>query len=73
MQLTGVKADDIVRCDVRGYKFFGLVTEQHRDEHRGPGLKIRSLNPSKNVFASFVTSRQVIGIWRVARHSTVDV
>lgn len=73
MVLTGVKADDIVRCDVRGYRFFALVTAHHKDEHRGPGLKVRSLNPSKTVFASFVTSRQVIGVWRVAKRSTVDV
>lgn len=73
MQITGIKPDDIVRCDVRGYKFFALVTKPHTDKHRGRGLKIRPLVPSKSLIAEFVTSRQVIGVWRVAKHSTVDV
>lgn len=73
MVLTGIKADDIVRCDVRGYKFFALVTEQCKEEHRGPGLRVRPLNPAKRLITEFVTSRQVIGIWRVAKHTAIDV
>lgn len=72
--LTGIKADDIVRCDVRGQRFWALVTRpSHEDPVRGRGLTIRALNIRNELLTEFVTSRQVIGVWRRAKGATVDV
>jgi hypothetical protein len=74
MQLTGVKADDIVRFDLRGQMCWALVTDpDHRDPNRGKGLKVRPLLPNRALPTAFVTSRQVTGLWRVTRRSKVDV
>lgn len=74
MVLTGIKADDIVRFDLRGQMCWALVTKpDHEDPVRGKGLKVRSLLPNRSLPTEFVTSRQVTGLWRIAKRSKVDV
>lgn len=73
MTLNGIKVDDIVRCDVRGWKFNAIVTKDaHRDETRGRGLKVRSISEKVRIPTEFVTARQVIGHWRKKTGSVVD-
>lgn len=73
MTLKGIKVDDIVRCDVRGWKFLAIVTKaSHRDETRGQGLKVRTVSQRVRIPTEFVTARQVVGHWRKAKNSLVD-
>lgn len=73
MTLKGIKVDDIVRCDVRGWKFLAIVTKaSHREEVRGRGIKVRSLSEKVRIPTEFVTARQVVGHWRKAKGSMVD-
>lgn len=73
--LTTVKVDDIVRCNVRGQRFFALVSKaSHRNAAtKKVGLDIRPLVPGKPLLTTFVTAYQVEGIWRRAKNSTIDV
>jgi hypothetical protein len=64
MNITGIKSGDIVQCDVRGYRFFALVTDSStRGSLRIEGLS-RLAIPTLEVKA-----RQVIGHWRKSKRS----
>ena len=64
MNITGIKSGDIVHCDVRGYRFYALVTDSST---RG-SLRIESL--SRLAVPTFqVKARQVVGHWRKSKQS----
>lgn len=60
MNMTSVKARDIVLCDVRGDRFYGHVTQSASAEG---GLYVESLT-GRPIPAYFVKSRQVVAHWR---------
>lgn len=73
MNTSGIRADDIVYCDVRGDRFMALVDQpMHRDEGlKKRGLTLRPITPGARLRYHFVTSRQVVGHWRKAAGTAV--
>lgn len=67
MNLSGVKPDDIVMCDVRGDRFFAQVGARNGD---GSKLPITSLT-GRPIPALQVSARQVVGHWRKSKQSKV--
>jgi hypothetical protein len=61
MRLANVRPDDILRCDVRGDRFWALVTGEPDPKAGGP---ITSLIPTRPIPALRVKASQVIGHWR---------
>lgn len=69
MQTTGIRAGDIVKCDVRGQEFFAMVA---KEAHVDPMTKRRvlSLEPlSRNTHLPtyIVTPQQITDHWRKKR------
>lgn len=60
MRLNGVKAGDLVLCDVKGRRFHAEVTDTPGDGD----LQVRPLTPA--VTYRHVTARQVLEHWRKA-------
>lgn len=60
MRLATVRPDDIIRCDVRGDRFYALVT----GEPGKAGVPIASLIAGRPIPARRVKASQVIGHWR---------
>jgi len=70
MKLSGIRADDIVKCDVRGDRFFALVKEAVHDEdrHHKRVLTIAPLNGARqNLPSRWITARQVTEHYRKAK------
>jgi hypothetical protein len=69
MNLSGVKAEDIIYCDVRGDRFYASVEERQK---QGPRLylAIKSLT-GRPIPALRVTARQVVAHWRKSKASKV--
>lgn len=70
MNVSSVRAGDIVECDVKGRRFFALVAE--RVDPTGAGLaltrlKIRPI--TAGITHRNVTSRQVVGHYRRSKTS----
>lgn len=64
MKLGGIRPDDIVRCDVRGQRFYGKVN-RHTDDMdkasgRARGIWLDSLDGGRIPPYRFVTARQII-------------
>jgi hypothetical protein len=73
MNSTGIRIGDIVRCDVRGGRFWARVSAPMRDiEHLGPRITLEPIDPNaRQLPAEWVTSRQIVGHWRERRGSKV--
>lgn len=70
MNVTGVRAGDIVECDVRGRRFFALVGEKVEPTGAGPALTTLHIRPiTAGITHRSVTSRQVIGHYRRSKTS----
>ena len=66
MSLAGVRAGDILCCDVRGDRFYALV----KGEAAAGKVEISSLT-GRPIPALRVTARQIIGHWRRSKASRV--
>lgn len=64
MNLTSVRTGDIVRCDVRGDRFYATVEDARQ---RGV-LAIDSLT-GRPIPTYHVTARQVVAHWRKSKQS----
>lgn len=73
MNSTGIKAGDLVRCDVRGGRFWARVSAPMREvEGLGKRITLEALlGHREHLPAKWVTSRQVIGHWRERRGSQI--
>jgi hypothetical protein len=67
MQVAGIRAEDIVECDVRGQKFYALVEKPvHTDTKiRRRVLTVKPISPGVSFFT--VTPTQVTNLWRKKR------
>lgn len=67
MEVSGIRAEDIVECDVRGQKFYAMVTEPvHRDATtKRRVLAVKPLSPGVSFYT--VTPTQIINHWRKKR------
>lgn len=70
MNLTPIKAGDIVKADVRGDLFYGLVAEPAamNEALRRRVLTVSSLT-GRPIPTRFLTAHQVIGHWRRSARS----
>lgn len=70
MQTNSIREGDIIRCNVRGDKFFALVRSpvSYNDGLRKRCLEVASLT-GRPIPSRFVTPRQVIGHWRQSRRN----
>ena len=66
MTIGSVKENDLVRCDVRGDRFWARVVSEAVDGK----LPIEALN-GRPIPALRVTARQVVGHWRMRKGSAV--
>lgn len=66
MQLGTIREGDIVACDVRGDRFYGLATAGAS----GGVVTIASLT-GRPIPATAVKARQVVGHWRKSKASRV--
>lgn len=64
MTLGSIRSGDVVRCDVRGDRFFGLVT----GPASGGVITVDSLT-GRPIPAHALKARQVIGHWRQRKGS----
>ena len=66
MNATGIRAEDIVGCEVRGQKFHALVAKAvHQDKvQKRRVLSLKSLTPGGHLPAYTVTPRQITDHWR---------
>ncbi|NCW78627.1 MAG: hypothetical protein EBV64_11860 [Oxalobacteraceae bacterium] len=63
MRLSRIHVGDVVRCDVRGRLFYGVVTAISPADK--PSLSRVSVDPiTNNVSYESVKPRQVIAVWR---------
>lgn len=62
MVLTGVKAGDIVLCDVRGFRFYAEVTETKKGS-----VSVEPIHKGAGYYSA--TSRQVVAHWRKSKAS----
>jgi hypothetical protein len=60
MELRGIRAGDIVRCEIRGEHLYALVRE--RDDH-GLQVNVIDRHAPRGLIAHYVTARNVIGWW----------
>ncbi len=67
MEVAGIRAEDIVECDVRGQKFYALVEKPvHKDEAtKRRVLTVKPISPGVSFYT--VTPTQVIDHWRKKR------
>lgn len=65
MSTAGIKAEDIVRCDVRGDRFWAIVTKalEYDDVMKKKVIRIASLT-NRPIPTQTVTGFQIIGHWR---------
>lgn len=72
MKISGVKAGDIVECDVRGRVFLAKVTRPADANAGSPGLEVEPIHAA--ITYRHVGARQVIGHWarRGRRRPTAD-
>ena len=70
MQTAGIRTDDIIRCNVRGDKFYATVRSpvSYNPAMRKRCLEVKSLT-GRPIPTTFVTPRQVIGHWRQSRRN----
>jgi hypothetical protein len=62
MRLATVHEGDIVAADVRGERFYGIVTD---DVETGPReIAVRPIGNGRERFPRIVTPRQVVDHWR---------
>lgn len=59
MRTTGIRPGDIVRCDVRGQRFYAHVGQAAHDDYGRGGIWLDPL-PGLHVPARRVTARQII-------------
>lgn len=73
MNSTGIRAGDIVRCEVRGGRFWARVSAPMRQiDGLGKRITLEPLIGQRgNLPATWVTSRQVVGHWRQAKGSEI--
>lgn len=74
MNSTGIKAGDVLRCDVRGGRFWARCSAPMREvDGLGKRITLEPLDPKgRQVLpAQWVTSRQVVGHWRQRTGSEV--
>jgi hypothetical protein len=64
MKTAGIRPDDIVRCDVRGQRFYAKVNRQSdpadRMAGKAKGFWLDSLDGLRPLSYRFVTARQII-------------
>ena len=65
MNLSTVRAGDIVQCDVRGRRFYALVETKTSTPGTRTRLAVRPITNGINFFE--VRATQVVGHWRGAR------
>jgi hypothetical protein len=70
VNLASVKEGDIVRCDVRGDRFYALAQSEVEHDGTRRGIQVDSLT-GRPIPARFVTARQVVGHWRKSKASRV--
>lgn len=65
MTLAGIRPGDVVECDVRGDRFFGIVRDTTTAKQE------RSVRPIgvREAFPRLVTARQIVGHYRKSRRS----
>lgn len=65
MEVKNVRTGDVIRCDVRGDRFFASVVSpvEYDSGLRKRVLTVRSLS-GRPIPSRWVTARQVIGVWR---------
>jgi hypothetical protein len=66
MSLAGIRGGDVLRCDVRGDRFYALAKAQAVEGK----VPIESLT-GRPIPALRVTARQVVGHWRKSKASRV--
>jgi len=69
MDTSGIKAGDIVKCDVRGQEFFALVSRPiyHNATLAKRVVDVEPLRPGSRLPSTFVTPRQITDHWRKSR------
>lgn len=69
MQATGIRAGDIVKCDVRGQTFYALVAKEvHKDKATNRRvISLEPLTPTGHLLTYIVTPQQVVDHWRKKR------
>lgn len=70
MDTSTVREGDIIRCDVRGDKFYASVRSpvSYNPDLRKRVLTVTSLT-GRPIPTRFITPRQVIGHWRQSRRN----
>ena len=70
MQTQGIKTGDVIRCNVRGDKFYALVRSpvSYNPAMNKRCLEVTSLT-GRPIPSKFITPRQVIGHWRKSRRN----
>jgi len=69
MNTTSIRTDDIVRCDVRGDLFYGLVVKplEYNETMKKKVIRITSLT-GRPIPTMFVTSFQIKDHWSKRGH-----
>lgn len=69
MEASGIRAGDIIKCDVRGYEFLALVSKavHHNRTLDKRVIEIEPVTPKAYVPTTFVTPRQITDHWRKSR------
>lgn len=62
MTIGGIRDGDIVQADIRGQRFYGIVTDEV--ETTRSELAVRPIGNGRERWPRIVTARQVIGHWR---------
>lgn len=60
MKTAGIRPDDIVRCDVRGQRFYAKVNRRTDAVDRTKGFWLDSLDGGRPLPYRLVTARQII-------------
>lgn len=70
MQSSNIREGDIIRCNVRGDRFYATVRSpvSYNPTMRKRCLEVASLT-GRPIPSKFVTPRQVIGHWRQSRRN----
>lgn len=73
MRTSGIKEGDIVKCDVRGWRFMALVVSNGLEFNpiaRRKAVEIKPVVPQQTAPPTrFVTARQIVGHWKKQRTS----
>lgn len=68
MQVSGIRVEDIVQCDVRGQKFYALVEKAVHREGGITNRRVLKVQPiCRNVTVFTVTPTQIVNHWRKKR------